>query len=92
MIFIDREKEIQMYNSLGFVCVIVDNTGSNNRGLKFEGLLRNKMGTIEIDDQVCRRGEKGDSREGEKRVAEREKGRQKREKVRENFFSFCFFY
>jgi dipeptidyl-peptidase 9 len=47
-----NQPEIQMYNALGFICVVVDNTGSNNRGLKFEGLLRNKMGTIEISDQV----------------------------------------
>lgn len=46
------KKEIQMYLALGFICVIIDNTGSNNRGLHFEGLLRTKMGTIEISDQV----------------------------------------
>jgi len=44
--------DVQMYNALGFICVIFDNTGSDKRGLHFEGLLKHKMGTIEIADQV----------------------------------------
>ncbi|GAM18199.1 hypothetical protein SAMD00019534_013740 [Acytostelium subglobosum LB1] len=42
----------QFYSSFGFISVIVDGTGSDNRGIAFEGQLREAMGTIEIPDQV----------------------------------------
>eukprot|EP01112_Ceratiomyxa_fruticulosa_P023730 TRINITY_DN9215_c0_g1_i1.p1 TRINITY_DN9215_c0_g1~~TRINITY_DN9215_c0_g1_i1.p1 ORF type:complete len:826 (-),score=162.22 TRINITY_DN9215_c0_g1_i1:23-2263(-) len=44
--------EMQMYSQLGFVCVMIDNVGSLRRGLKFEGKIREKMGTVELHDQV----------------------------------------
>ncbi|KAF9207468.1 dipeptidylpeptidase [Haplosporangium sp. Z 27] len=37
---------------LGYVVVMIDGRGSNDRGLEFEGRLRHQMGQIEIRDQV----------------------------------------
>ncbi|KAG0296152.1 dipeptidylpeptidase [Dissophora globulifera] len=37
---------------MGHAVVMIDGRGSNDRGLKFEGRLRHKMGQIEIQDQV----------------------------------------
>ncbi|CAK9293282.1 unnamed protein product [Gordionus sp. m RMFG-2023] len=39
-------------NALGFTCVVIDNRGSFNRGIAFEGFIKHKMGTIELDDQI----------------------------------------
>jgi len=36
----------------GFVVMVLDNRGMWNRGLKFEGHLKNAMGTVEVADQV----------------------------------------
>jgi len=36
----------------GFVVMVVDNRGMWNRGLKFEGHIKNAMGTVEVADQV----------------------------------------
>ncbi|KAF2075941.1 hypothetical protein CYY_002744 [Polysphondylium violaceum] len=41
-----------LYARLGFIVVMIDNMGSTNRGIEFEGKLRCKMGTLEINDQV----------------------------------------
>eukprot|EP00475_Leptophrys_vorax_P004821 TRINITY_DN12886_c0_g2_i2.p1 TRINITY_DN12886_c0_g2~~TRINITY_DN12886_c0_g2_i2.p1 ORF type:complete len:253 (-),score=55.31 TRINITY_DN12886_c0_g2_i2:104-862(-) len=38
--------------SFGYVVGVVDNRGSFNRGLKFEGMLKHKMGQVEVQDQV----------------------------------------
>ncbi|XP_028672429.1 dipeptidyl peptidase 9 [Erpetoichthys calabaricus] len=38
--------------SLGYAVVVVDGRGSCQRGLNFEGALRNRMGQVEIEDQV----------------------------------------
>ncbi|XP_071941641.1 dipeptidyl peptidase 9-like [Antedon mediterranea] len=38
--------------SLGYCVVVIDTRGSNHRGLKFESILKNKMGTVEIEEQV----------------------------------------
>uniref|UniRef100_A0A8B9KHE3 dipeptidyl-peptidase IV n=1 Tax=Astyanax mexicanus TaxID=7994 RepID=A0A8B9KHE3_ASTMX len=38
--------------SLGYAVVVIDGRGSCQRGLKFEGALKNKMGQVEIEDQV----------------------------------------
>ncbi|KAJ6654474.1 hypothetical protein lerEdw1_006895 [Lerista edwardsae] len=38
--------------SLGYAVVVVDGRGSCQRGLKFEGALKNQMGQVEIEDQV----------------------------------------
>ncbi len=37
----------------GFVVFKLDNRGSFNRGLDFEGALADRMGTVEVDDQVA---------------------------------------
>src|SRR5205814_9930266 len=39
--------------SKGFLVFKLDNRGSARRGLAFEGALRNRMGTVEVDDQVA---------------------------------------
>uniref|UniRef100_A0A673HGI9 dipeptidyl-peptidase IV n=1 Tax=Sinocyclocheilus rhinocerous TaxID=307959 RepID=A0A673HGI9_9TELE len=62
-----RAKQVQLVNnsykgvkylrlntlaSLGYAVVVIDGRGSCQRGLKFEGALKNKMGQVEIEDQV----------------------------------------
>mmetsp|Transcript_20072 Transcript_20072/g.32933 ORF Transcript_20072/g.32933 Transcript_20072/m.32933 type:complete len:861 (+) Transcript_20072:128-2710(+) len=42
----------QLMASLGYMTVMVDGHGSWRRGLEFEGALRNRMGQVEIADQV----------------------------------------
>jgi dipeptidyl-peptidase-4 len=42
----------QALRSLGFLVFVLDNRGSARRGLKFEGVLRHKMGLFEVQDQV----------------------------------------
>lgn len=37
----------------GFVVLKVDNRGSSNRGLAFEAAIADRMGTVEVDDQVA---------------------------------------
>lgn len=37
----------------GYVVMVLDNRGSWNRGLKFEGHVKNAMGTVEVADQVA---------------------------------------
>lgn len=36
----------------GYMVVVIDGRGSTNRGLNFEGILKNQMGTVELEDQV----------------------------------------
>ncbi|KAM9384560.1 dipeptidyl peptidase 9-like [Pholidichthys leucotaenia] len=38
--------------ALGYVVLVVDGRGSCQRGLKFEGAVKDKMGLVEIEDQV----------------------------------------
>ncbi|XP_028618229.1 dipeptidyl peptidase 9 isoform X1 [Grammomys surdaster] len=38
--------------SLGYAVVVIDGRGSCQRGLHFEGALKNQMGQVEIEDQV----------------------------------------
>uniref|UniRef100_H3D0G3 dipeptidyl-peptidase IV n=1 Tax=Tetraodon nigroviridis TaxID=99883 RepID=H3D0G3_TETNG len=38
--------------SLGYAVVVIDGRGSCQRGLEFESALKNKMGQVEIEDQV----------------------------------------
>uniref|UniRef100_A0A8C4NWB8 dipeptidyl-peptidase IV n=1 Tax=Dicentrarchus labrax TaxID=13489 RepID=A0A8C4NWB8_DICLA len=38
--------------SLGYVVLVIDGRGSCQRGLKFEGAVKDKMGQVEIEDQV----------------------------------------
>lgn len=37
----------------GYVVMVLDNRGTWNRGLEFEGKLKNAMGTVEVEDQVA---------------------------------------
>ena len=43
---------LQLYAHLGYLVVIIDGVGSWRRGLRFEGYLRNSMGTVEVQEQV----------------------------------------
>ncbi|XP_012941328.1 dipeptidyl peptidase 9 [Aplysia californica] len=36
----------------GYAVVVIDGRGSSNRGLAFESVLKNQLGTVEINDQV----------------------------------------
>ncbi|XP_060037931.1 dipeptidyl peptidase 9 isoform X2 [Erinaceus europaeus] len=38
--------------SLGYAVVVIDGRGSCQRGLRFEGALKNQMGQVELEDQV----------------------------------------
>ncbi|KAL3047246.1 dipeptidyl peptidase 9-like [Trematomus bernacchii] len=38
--------------SLGYAVLVIDGRGSCQRGLKFEGAVKDKMGKVEIEDQV----------------------------------------
>ncbi|EGG18421.1 dipeptidylpeptidase 8 [Cavenderia fasciculata] len=42
----------QLYSTFGFISVYLDNVGSFDRGIEFEALIKHKMGTVEIQDQV----------------------------------------
>lgn len=43
---------LQLYAHLGFLVVMIDGVGSWRRGLRFEGYLKNSMGTVEVQEQV----------------------------------------
>nr|CAB3239881.1 dipeptidyl peptidase 8-like [Phallusia mammillata] len=47
-----RYQRLYTLSSLGYVVVAIDGRGSPHRGLQFEGYLKNKMGQVEISDQV----------------------------------------
>lgn len=49
---VNRFLKFQMYIHLGYVVVMMDGAGSWRRGLHFEGQLKHKMGTVEVQDQV----------------------------------------
>lgn len=42
----------QLLRQEGYCVAVVDNRGSTDRGLAFEGALRHRLGTVEVDDQV----------------------------------------
>ena len=42
----------QYLRSLGFLVFVLDNRGSARRGLAFESVLKNNLGSAEVDDQV----------------------------------------
>lgn len=42
----------QLLAQRGIAVAVVDNRGMAHRGLAFEGALRHRMGTVEVDDQV----------------------------------------
>lgn len=48
-----RSSRWQLLASLGYVVSVLDNRGSVNRGVAFEGEIHHRMGTVEIDDQVA---------------------------------------
>ena len=43
----------QYLREQGFCVAVVDNRGSTDRGIAFEGHLRRRLGTVEVDDQVA---------------------------------------
>ena len=38
--------------AIGFSVVVIDGRGSANRGLEFEGSIKNALGTVEVTDQL----------------------------------------
>ncbi|KAH7698153.1 CBR-DPF-3 protein, partial [Aphelenchoides avenae] len=40
------------YTTYGYAVLLVDGRGSHNRGVAFEGPIKNQMGTVEVADQV----------------------------------------
>ncbi len=44
--------QIQYLRQQGFLVFRLDNRGSARRGLEFEGAIKGRMGTVEVDDQV----------------------------------------
>ncbi|VDM95738.1 unnamed protein product [Thelazia callipaeda] len=40
------------FAGLGYAVLIVDGRGSSNRGISFESAIKNKLGTVEVEDQV----------------------------------------
>ena len=53
---VKREWKLDFNNFLarnGYVVMVLDNRGMWNRGLKFEGHIKNAMGTVEVADQVA---------------------------------------
>ncbi|VDP48735.1 unnamed protein product, partial [Soboliphyme baturini] len=47
-----RSMCVQKLTSLGYVVIIIDGRGSAHRGIKFESVLKQKMGVVEIEDQM----------------------------------------
>ncbi len=43
----------QYLRDQGFCVAVVDNRGSTDRGIAFEGHLHRRLGTVEVDDQVA---------------------------------------
>jgi dipeptidyl-peptidase 4 len=44
--------QLQYLRRQGFLIFRLDNRGSARRGIQFEGALKHRMGTVEVDDQV----------------------------------------
>ncbi|XP_057696910.1 dipeptidyl peptidase 9-like isoform X3 [Corythoichthys intestinalis] len=47
-----KYKLLSKLASLGYVVLIIDSRGSCHRGLKFQGAVKDKMGEVEVEDQV----------------------------------------
>lgn len=47
-----RQMRMHMLAAQGYCVVCIDSRGSRHRGVKFEGYLRKRMGTVELADQV----------------------------------------
>ena len=43
---------VQYLRNLGYAVFVLDNRGSANRGLAFEGVIKHNMGDVEVQDQV----------------------------------------
>jgi dipeptidyl aminopeptidase/acylaminoacyl peptidase len=43
---------LQHLASLGYIIITIDGRGSNNRGIKFESILKHRMGQVEFEDQI----------------------------------------
>ncbi|GMR53126.1 hypothetical protein PMAYCL1PPCAC_23321, partial [Pristionchus mayeri] len=43
---------LQKYAALGFAAVVIDGRGSDGRGKQWEGIIKNRLGEIELKDQV----------------------------------------
>jgi len=42
----------QRFASMGFLVVKCDNRGSSRRGVAFESAIKNRLGNVEVEDQV----------------------------------------
>nr|XP_057928548.1 dipeptidyl peptidase 9-like isoform X1 [Doryrhamphus excisus] len=47
-----KYQQLSILASLGYAVLIIDGRGSCQRGLEFEGAVKDKMGQVEIEDQV----------------------------------------
>lgn len=47
-----RQMRLHMLAAQGYCVICIDSRGSHHRGVKFEGYLRKRMGTVELADQV----------------------------------------
>ena len=47
-----RSVEEKLYLEAGYVLFQLDNRGSSNRDLKFEGAIAGRLGSVEVDDQL----------------------------------------
>ncbi|KAK9882150.1 hypothetical protein WA026_019667 [Henosepilachna vigintioctopunctata] len=47
-----RQLRMHMLAARGYVVVAIDSRGSQHRGLHFEGHIKGRMGTLELNDQV----------------------------------------
>jgi len=47
-----RQLRMHMLASQGYCVICIDSRGSRHRGVKFESHIRNRMGTVELADQV----------------------------------------
>ncbi|CAH1131561.1 unnamed protein product [Ceutorhynchus assimilis] len=47
-----RQLRMHMLAARGYCVVAIDSRGSQHRGIKFEGYIKGKMGTVELKDQV----------------------------------------
>lgn len=49
---VTADMDMQYLRALGYLIFKLDNRGSARRGLAFEGAIKRRMGTVEVDDQV----------------------------------------
>ena len=49
---VTADLDLQYLRSLGYLIFKLDSRGSARRGLAFEGAIKRRMGTVEVDDQV----------------------------------------